>query len=209
MTKPLALFLADFGRPALPLPGLPSFGGDDDILELQAGPDLDEQLAEARGQGHAEGEAAGRAAADAEIAALGASHEAHVEALRNAWIAEQGEALAGLIRDGLRDVETAIADALAAVLEPVLADGMRAKALDEVRDAIGTLLAGDRGAVVRVTGPADLVDAVQAALGPAPGVDFAADATAVELTVLAGDTTVRSVLEPWAERLRASIGEDQ
>lgn len=206
MTKPLALFLTDFGRPAVPFPSLPTFEGDD-LDAIGAGPDLDEQLADARREGYAEGEAAARAEGEAEVEALKAGYETRMEEARRDWVAEQGDVLAGLLRDGLAAVEVALADALAGLMEPVLREAVRDKTLAEVRDAIATLLAGADGAIIRVTGPADLVEATEAALAPSSGIEFATDDEAVELTVLAGDTTVRSALEPWAQRLRSLMTE--
>lgn len=206
MTKSLAHFLTDFGKPAQPFPNLPSFDCDD-LVAPADGPDIEEQLAEARRDGYAEGEAAGRASAEADAEALGAEHEAALEAARGRWAAEQGEVLATLLRDGLSALETAVADALAGLMEPVLREAVRAKALEDVREAVRTLLAGDGDALVRITGPADLLDAVEGALASAPGVEFAPDETAVEITVSAGDTTIRSALGPWAERLRSSVAE--
>lgn len=205
MSTPLSLFLTDFGRPAPTLPGLPTFDEDPAEALLPLGPALDEQLADARREGYAEGEAAAREAAEAESADLQAAHEAALDAARDAWAAEQGEAMATLVGDGLAALEKAVTDALAALVEPLLHEAARAKACDEVREAVGALLAGGEGRLVTIRGPADLVAVLKGAVAASPSLAFEPDDEAAELTVTAGDTTIRSALQPWADRLRDAI----
>ncbi len=207
MTRPLALFLTDFGRPPPVLPGLACFDEGDAGPDLLAGPPLADQLAEARAEGHAAGEAAGRATLSTEVEALQAAQAEALEAMRAGWVAEQGETLAAALREGLAAVEAAVVEALADLLEPVLHADARDRALAELRGALAALLGGADGRLVTVRGAADLVDALRASAPAGAALAFEAVEDAADVAITDRDTTVRSVLGPWAERLRGAMAE--
>ncbi len=65
------------------------------------------------------------------------------------------------------EIEDHIGDAVAAVLEPLMADVVKGAALRELRQTIATLTAGGSTAKIEVTGPEDLVEAVRTSLDAA------------------------------------------
>ena len=228
MTIPLARFLPEFkptvfeprrapAAPAAADPDAPEpfgldFEADDGFEPLAAGsaPDGDEieaRLAEARREGFADGEAA---AQDALVTRLGEMKDAQarqIELLRQSWTAELAETVAAQLRDGLAELENRTAAILAELLEPIVTLSVRQKAIAEARDAIITLINGGPEAVIRISGPADLIAALQGTLGDRAVLDFS-ETDAPEVTIVAGDTTIRSHLQSWAAGLADALRSD-
>ena len=190
MAIPLARFLVEFGRdePAAAAPD----------LEPVAPPPAPaaEALAARTEEAFARGEEAGRTAAEAEfrdrLAALQAEYEQSLKDRRAAWTAEQAEVLADKVALGLKQLEAGIADPLAAVLRPFLANALRSQVLEGLCGAIATLLAEGRHAAMRISGPEDLLDAVRARLGAFPASVEFQTSDAVDVSVRTGTTHIES-----------------
>lgn len=202
---PIGRYLVEFSVPAGVLD--PSDGATLSLLdphEEGPGDQAEARLAEARREGFLEGEAAAQAAAAEHVATLEAEHKGALATERQTWVEQQGKILAAQLQGGIADLEAKLAATLADLLEPILHAGVRAKALDEVRETIATLLAGQAGKLVRVSGPADLMEALQASFANTAALTIE-PTEAPEVTVQAGDTTVETHLKAWAARLAAAI----
>lgn len=205
MTGSIGLYLVDFGRQPTPhmldLDRGDKPSGVDNVIEAR--------LAEAYRDGFQEGEAAAlerSAFLEAKLASLSSQQAAEIEAARLGWVQEQGQSLTDLVRVGLADLEARLANTLAELLQPVLTTAVRMKAVDEVKQALGTLLAAGETTPIRVSGPAELMEVLKAGVDGTPLVDFAI-ADAPEFELLSGDTTVRSSLKAWTDGLEAAIRE--
>jgi hypothetical protein len=104
------------------------------------------------------------------------------------------------------ELETRVADALASLLEPFLVRAVQLETIARLRTALGSLLASREEAVVAVSGPADLLDALRPAFADRPGLTFTAS-EAPDVTVVAGEAQIRSRLADWARALEATLGE--
>ncbi len=143
-----------------------------------------------------------------DIAAVLAERDvAHAAALAEAraqWVREESAVLAERIGQAFDELETRLADALAPLLEPFLANAARAKALGQLRTTLGILLKGADPRAVTVSGPLDLIDALRDMCGDRP-VAFA-EASAPDVTIALGDTRIRSQLRAWARKLESALG---
>ncbi len=184
---------------------MPGFDAEpDDLTCPAAGPD---GIAEARQAGFAEGQAAGQAAMEAALEALRETHALERATERQEWAEQRAADMAQLAQTGLAALEADLAATLAEVIQPLLSQAARAKALADVRETIETLMRGDAGALIAVSGPADLAEPLRAAFAEQPSVEVS-HAETFEVVVRAGDTTIRTHLQTWAENLAARLVED-
>ena len=213
MTLPIGLYLVDFGQQVMPERPTATL----DLDDLEPAPSLDEMDTfepgfEEVGEPEVPGDAAAAEAAllalRGEMAAMEAAHAAQIESTLRQWAEQEGGPLAASIRAGLAELESRLAQTVADLLLPVLSTAVHAKTVDEIKSALGSLIAGGASSLIRVSGPADLLDALKAALGTAPAVEFTETETP-EVTVVAGDTTLQSHLGDWAARLDISIRENR
>ena len=127
------------------------------------------------------------------------------------WTQDEASALAEGFRKATGEIEEHLIDAVAAVLQPLMADVVKSLALRELRQTIATLTAGGSTAKIEVTGPEDLVDALRTKLDAAgsdtSGMTFAPSADA-EVTVTADNSTIRTRLAEWAASFESSLGSD-
>ena len=228
-----------FPSPALPLPaplmslddGTAIEGLDDDLfgmgsvpepgdLEQDAGSGVaaaDIALAEPAWPDTSVAEAVEAALATAEAgfsARIATLEEEHARARaddRTRWVVVEGWTLAEGFRKATAEIEDHICDAVAAVLEPLMADVLKGAALHDLRRTIATLTASGSTARIEVTGPEDLLEAIRTALegggGDPTGMTFAPSQDA-EVTVTADNSTIRTRLAEWADCFKASLGGD-
>ena len=225
--------------PALPLPAPAGSlddddaieGRDDDVFGMASEPDTGD-VDEEEGFGiaptdtapadsgfaetsAAEAVAAALATAEADfserIATLEQDHARARAEDRIRWAQEEGSVLAEGFRKATAEIEAHLIDAVAAVLEPLMAHVAKSVALRELRQSIATLTTGGSTAKVEVSGPEDLVEALRAALGEAgdetSGITFVLSQDA-ELTVTADNSTIRTRLAEWAASFEGSLGSD-
>jgi hypothetical protein len=122
------------------------------------------ELAQAYERGLAEGRAQGLAALDTRLAEERADLHTRLAAERRARLIEQGEALGRDLAQGLAALQTSIADAVAAVLEPWLEAQARESAMAGLRTAMDRALGGVDGLTVRACGPPELLEALAQSL---------------------------------------------
>ncbi len=147
-------------------------------------------------------------ALSAALADLAERHAAEIAELRAVWTAEQAIVLADGFRTALQAVEDGLAEAAGAVLEPLIGPALRVAAVADLRTAIGDLVLSGTGGRLAVAGPADLLDAVAAALGEAgvdaSGLDFT-PSEAVEVSVTADNSAIETRLGAWARMLQRRL----
>ncbi len=145
------------------------------------------------------------------IAALEEEHARARAEDRARWVRAEGSTLAEGFRTATAAIEEHIGEAVAAVLEPLVAGVLKGAALRELRQTIATLAASGSSAKLEVTGPEDLVEAVRAAIdadgGDTSGMTFTPSEEA-EVTVTADNSTIRTRLAEWAVCFESSLGSD-
>lgn len=166
--------------------------------------DLDFRLKEA----HARGVAEGRATALAEQAAASAEQDQafaqRLAAERQTWAAEEGERLGSLIEAGFRDLEMRVSDLVGEVLQPVVAEQIRAKAVDGLAHALAGLLSKGDYAKIAIAGPSDLLASMKTRLAADhPGLSFEA-AAGPDVTITADETILATQIGAWVDAISGS-----
>src|SRR5688572_7485287 len=110
---------------------------------------------------HAEGFAAGHAAAETEgrvkLDELREFHEKQLSVERLTWANREADALTEQLADGLRKLETSIADTVAELLKPFLLGAVHSRAINDLLQAINMVLTRDEGVTLEICGPEDLL----------------------------------------------------
>lgn len=202
-TIPIARYLGRFSRAAAPA------ASERLEPETDAGPPPAEREAAllgereaARSQGFQQGEAKAAAAAEEMLAAERRSAQVRLAAERACWASEEGERLAQATREGLEAVETRLCEQVARILQQFAEASLRIRIVDALKATLSGLLAGDRPAVVRISGPGDLVAAMRGcAAGTAKAIEYV-ETDAVDVSIVADDTLIESQLDAWMSQFR-------
>lgn len=189
--RPLYDFLCDFQAPP-----------------ASAGPAADQpcrdELEELRSVAYEEGLSAGRSEGEVALAQAQALAEDELAAARGRWVEEEGCRLTEALACAIADVERSLARDVAAVLEDFISESVKAKAVDAFCSVLREHLADRRRPSIRLTGPDDLVQAVQARLQhTAVAIEFEAS-DSVELMAVDDGATFRTRIEAWREILTAT-----
>lgn len=192
---PVAYYLKELsGEPSRRGRGAGAFGSEE-------ASDIDFQIKEAHQRGLVEGRAAAQAEHEAAVAALAASFEEKLAAERQKWAAEQGAHLGERIAASIEDLEQRIADAVSEILKPVLREEVRVKAVEELSRTLETLLSKGDYAKIVVSGPADLIAAMEARLaGDDASLSFVA-AEGADINVSADETILATRIGAWADAI--------
>lgn len=162
---------------------------------------LEREIAEAHARGVLEGRAAAQAEHDAALGAQAAAFEKKLAAERQRWSAEEGQRLAQQLGGGLDDIERRVAEHVAAVLKPVLAEAVRTRAVAELARTLNSMLTRGEYARITVSGPQDLLAALEARLGVRAGLALVAS-EAADLRVDADETILETSIGAWIEAIR-------
>ena len=191
----MSLALAPDGRRHGLISALPDFSA----------PRSEDAMAEALARAREEGRAEAAVEALRERAQLVESFEARLALARREATGEAAARLAAQLAAAVAAMQREIETELVRVLAPFLDDAMRTKALSAFDAAVRQAL--DSGQAVEVSGPADMLDALTAALGPlASAATFRPDG-AGEVSLKAGRTRIATELDAFARTLRAIAGD--
>jgi hypothetical protein len=121
---------------------------------------------------------------------------------RAKWSDQQAIAVVDGFAAACRELETNIADSVARILQPFLADAVRDKAVAALVAQIAALSGKSPTSVFRVSGPRDLLDHITVELDKArrTGIEYQV-ADTVEVRVVADQTVIDTQMSAWIERL--------
>jgi len=201
MVAPVSQYLPTFaGEPPQPAPR-------ERLKPICAPPKRrEEEIAEAEERGRRAGEAAARSEFERMRAEDRAAHEARLQEERRVWVEETAARLAAGLAEGIQRVEARLADSLARALVPLLGAAIQRRAMDEMCQALDLL--GEDGVKVRMSGPADLVEALRRRLKDGAEIDFSVS-DSPDLTVVIGDTRIETRIAAWIERLSTALAGDR
>lgn len=166
-----------------------------------AGADVELLIEEARTRGVLEGRAAAEAEHAAQLAARDAAFEEMLAAERKRWAADEGARLGELFAAALRDVERRISERVGRILKPVFAGEVRRAAVSALAQTLRDMVAKGSYARISVSGPRDLLAALQAGLGDAQGpLSFSAEER-IDIVVNADDTVLETRIGAWGKFL--------
>ena len=181
---------------------LPRFGAGV-TGDIEAGPAIDRVAeAELRGRRLATAEAEARTATL--LAEERSAAEARLAEARRAWVEGESERLQTCLAEAFSRIEAGIAEATTRVLAPFLESAARDAAVDDLVRTLETLLADGEHRAIRISGPEDLLAALQARIPTGTcGVTFA-PGEAADVTVIADKTIMMTQIGAWMDRLRGA-----
>ncbi|MCJ2044537.1 hypothetical protein MKK58_08345 [Methylobacterium sp. J-078] len=170
--------------------------------------DREAQLRAAEARGLERGRELGRAEAAAEtasvLACMQADYDARLAEMRQAWCVDEGDRLASGFADALQALGAGLTDRVGHLLVPVLTEALRRQAVDELARSLARIL-GDARAPVRVSGPADLLEAVAGKLGPFEASLDLVVADTAEVTAQADQTVIETQLGAWGRLMTDAV----
>lgn len=194
---PVARFLKDFSDVSLPAPPGPSL---EELAEERA-----QAVEAARAEGHEAGRAEGLAEARAETDALLAQQEAdfarRLAEARQAWVDQEGSALAASIGKALTRIHDDVLSATADVLKPFLVEAVRQRALAELSRTIEDILKREPDAGIAISGPEDLLKALEVQLSEHAGAMTFTPSSSPEVEVQAGHALLSTRISAWADKI--------
>src|SRR4051794_4486148 len=175
-------------------------------------------IEEAYERGKREGVAAVQAEFEVKLIEQRTRHVMKLASDRQRCAAENARAMADRLAGAVKDMEVEICRSVAAVLVPFVSDAVRRQAMADLATTVSHMVAERRPATLKVEGPADLLDALKAALADFPiPVDYrplaalaydALDEKAqseldtIEVRVQLDERVIETQFGPWLERLR-------
>lgn len=142
--------------------------------------------------------------------ALSAEQERHREEMavqREIWVEQEALQLSSQIINAIGNLETLLSERAARILAAVIPEALRQSAIAEFNEVLGKILSGENATLLRVTGPEDMLSAIKAGIVMRDGIIEFVASDAVELTLVAGDTTIQTQFDAWSERLQALLKE--
>lgn len=159
-------------------------------------PDLDAIFENGRQTGLTEA----NAAAETRIARLRQDAAAALEQARQAWSDEVAAGLASQIPVAFAALGESLFDATGRLLRPFLAGELHDAASRALIEQIRPLLAGEDGVLIRVSGPAMLIETLRHVFPAGCAVEFSEN-DATDVSIVAGETTIETRIEAWVARL--------
>jgi flagellar biosynthesis/type III secretory pathway protein FliH len=201
---PAAHFLIDFGSDAAVVAG----ADVEPLCEIAATGVSEKEIEQRVEEAHARGLEAGMASAQEQIAAQlqeqKAAFEAELVTARAAWALEEGARLSELMTSAMAELETRIAEAAERVLRPFLNQAVREHAIAGLRDTLGALASRHPEVKLEVSGPRDLLDALQNALPEqVASVSFAVK-DVCDVHVKAGASVIETRIADWLKQIEGA-----
>lgn len=197
---PIARYLVKFDEVVEPLatgqlqddaPALRSFGPGEDE-------DLARQLEAARESGREEARAAANAELEFNLAREQHRLEARIAQERETWLAQESETLSRALDEAFSRLESSIAGSVARILKPFVTDALREQAVASLSETLSGLLSDER-ALVRVSGPENLLNALRDKIGTR-GASIEFHPGEPDVRIIADHTVIESRLRSWIER---------
>jgi len=130
-------------------------------------------------------------------------HEMQTE--REAWVDQQATQIAAQLLEGFGRIEALLSERVASILRPFVSDAMRQKTLEELEEALATVLSGGEPKLLKITGPEDLLLSMKERMGShGEAIEFC-PGEHVEVSVVARDTTLRTQFDSWSSRLKQAL----
>jgi hypothetical protein len=127
--------------------------------------------------------------------------EADLAAARAEWAALAGSTLASELDRAMTQLRVTLEASVARVLTPIIGEAARSKALEALRDVIARAVESGESPIA-VTGPADLIGAIEVAFSRQhPGISYAVEDDD-EVTVRFDKTVIETRVGEWERQLR-------
>jgi antitoxin component of MazEF toxin-antitoxin module len=174
------------------------------LADFRTEPDPAAEIEKAYRRGLEEGRAAARAEYAKHIDDLRQTMEAERIADRVAWTQAEAARFADALEASMSSVEGRIAEVVARVLEPFLVEAQRQRAVQHLVDAINQLTVRQQGLSLAVTGPEDLLVAINERLGSRVQVELRVSDT-VDVLVETADSTIETRIASWMQSVAEAL----
>jgi hypothetical protein len=161
---------------------------------------------EAYTRGVRDGRASAKAVADASLIELRQRHAEELANTRRVWTEEEGATIERRLEDGVTRLELSIAESVGRILEPLLTDSIRHRAIEELIETLKLVLSKDEGVTFHISGPEDLLKIIQNGLDGKTVAVVYAPGEQTDVRVVAGKTFMETCLGAWMAKLREAIG---
>lgn len=207
MPQPAALFLAHFDAPPAKSLGPDLLPSQEiaPIWEPQPVEDRDALLVAAHDAGRAEGLETARAEAEAEAEAMRRGFEEQLAAERAKWLSEESEPLKARLAAALAQIKESLADSVGQILRPFVIEILRREMLDELVVHVTTMAASHDAIELRISAPDDLVEILRQKLADLPLAIRYEPSDGVDVSVVAGQTTIETRLKSWIDLFGAKM----
>jgi flagellar biosynthesis/type III secretory pathway protein FliH len=158
-------------------------------------------------RGLQEGKAAGLAELEAKLEEQQRFFEHRQELERCTWANREAEVLTQKLQEGLREIENAVSNTVAHVLEPFLIECMREQAVTTLVETLEALLTKGEGTNLEICGPEDLLQLLREKL-VIQGIKAAfTPANTPDLRVKVGQTVIETQLAAWISKFEEVVNE--
>ncbi|MET0705538.1 MAG: hypothetical protein ABWY82_01655 [Tardiphaga sp.] len=130
---------------------------------------------------------------------------AHAAAERQQLLGEIAAKLAGDIAEASDRLQDKVAGVAARLLEPLISNDVQKQAVATFIEHLSSIATDSRRPVMRITGPAQLLDLIRSKLGPrAISLDLRAGSEA-EASIVIDQIVIETRLKIWSERLKLAV----
>ena len=166
--------------------------------------DTEARVHEAFERGRQEGLAAAQAEANEALACQQSAFEERSAAERAAFQAQECAKLADQISAGLAEIESRIAEVVANILRPYLAEEQSKRVILALSDNLGRILSSESAGLLKISGPEAVLNLLRDRLANYPvQVDYSLE-EGVDVTVEAQQTVIRSQLQSWLDLIEST-----
>jgi hypothetical protein len=157
---------------------------------------------EAYARGVRDGKASAKAVADANLIELRQQHTEELANARRVWTKEEGATIERRLEEGVARLEVTIAESVGRILEPILTDSIRRRAIDELVETLKLVLSKDEGVTLHISGPEDLLEMIRSGLDGKTVAVVYAPGEQSDVRVVAGKTFMETCLGAGMAKLK-------
>lgn len=133
------------------------------------------------------------------------NHREELAIQREIWVQQEALQLSAQIIKSVGNLEAVLSEKVAKILAAVVPEALKQKAIAEFTEILGTILSGENESLIKITGPEDILSSIKAGMVLREGLVEFMPSDHVEVTFVAGDTTVQTQFGTWFERLQAAL----
>lgn len=124
-----------------------------------------------------------------------------IKAQRARWVEEESAVLAKGLEKEFSLLEHELGDKIGGVLSSFVAAEFKAQALQETAELLTAIMSDADHPLVRVSGPADLLDSLKASVGSLMAAVEFTTADQPDISIVADDAQIETQISAWGERL--------